>query len=83
MRRITFCFLFLVVSLPLLSQSQKGVVLESTVTAGQQIPLQEVTVQVRGNINPLLTDSRGEFSFNRSSLKDKKAFTLVSHLKLN
>lgn len=77
MRRITFCFLFLVVSLPLLSQSQKGVVLESTVTAGQQIPLQEVTVQVRGNINPLLTDSRGEFSFNRSSLKDKKAFTLV------
>ena len=77
MKRIINFLVCLIISFSAFGQTQKGVVLESTVTAGQQRPLQDVSLQVRGNINSVLTNARGEFTFERNSLEDKKAFTLI------
>ena len=77
MKRIIISLFCLIISFPAFCQTQKGIVLESTITAGQQRPLQDVSLQVRGNINSVLTNARGEFIFERNSLEDKKAFTLI------
>lgn len=77
MKRIISFFLFLLVAVTAFCQSQKGVVIESTVTAGQQRPIKDVTLQVKGHISSVLSDASGEFTFDRGSLEDKNAFTFI------
>lgn len=77
MKRIIISLFCHIISFTAFCQTQKGIVLESTITAGQQRPLQDVSLQVKGNINSVLTNARGEFTFERNSLEDKKAFTLI------
>ena len=78
MNKILVIILFVGFSLSVYSQTQRGFVVESSITAGKQSPLQNVMLRMHGNVNAVLTNENGAFTLKGKALGDKYGFTLVS-----
>lgn len=81
MKQITFIAAIILSTFASFAQTQKGYVLESSVTSTNRKLLQGVTLKMRGNTNAVVTDKKGAFTISASKQKDGGQFILTNIFK--
>lgn len=78
MKRIIYLIALMFVCGTATAQTQKGIVVESSITSVKRQPLQGVTLKIRGNTNAVVTDKNGAFSFAANKQNEGERYILTS-----